>query len=69
MTLRAILAPYDKSGLVDLARGLEQLGVQVRGRGVELLEHAVHERSEHRAAGRGGDDRARRWQAVRPSRH
>ena len=29
MTLRAILAPYDKTGLVDLARGLEQLGVQM----------------------------------------
>jgi phosphoribosylaminoimidazolecarboxamide formyltransferase/IMP cyclohydrolase len=29
MTLRAILAPYDKTGLVDLARGLAQLGVEL----------------------------------------
>src|SRR3974377_1413314 len=29
MTLRAILAPYDKTGLVELARGLESLGVEM----------------------------------------
>ncbi len=29
MTLRAILAPYDKTGLVELARGLEALGVEM----------------------------------------
>ncbi len=29
MTLRAILAPYDKTGLVDLARGLHELGVEM----------------------------------------
>jgi phosphoribosylaminoimidazolecarboxamide formyltransferase/IMP cyclohydrolase len=29
MTLRAILAPYDKTGLVDLARGLQELGVEM----------------------------------------
>ncbi len=29
MTLRAILAPYDKTGLVDLARGLVELGVEL----------------------------------------
>jgi phosphoribosylaminoimidazolecarboxamide formyltransferase/IMP cyclohydrolase len=29
VTLRAILAPYDKSGLVDLARGLQELGVEM----------------------------------------
>ncbi len=29
MALRAILAPYDKTGLVELARGLETLGVEM----------------------------------------
>jgi AICAR transformylase/IMP cyclohydrolase PurH len=29
MALRAILAPYDKTGLVELARGLEALGVEM----------------------------------------
>jgi phosphoribosylaminoimidazolecarboxamide formyltransferase / IMP cyclohydrolase len=29
MTLRAILAPYDKTGLVELARGLSALGVEM----------------------------------------
>jgi phosphoribosylaminoimidazolecarboxamide formyltransferase/IMP cyclohydrolase len=29
MPLRAILAPYDKTGLVDLARGLQSLGVEM----------------------------------------
>src|SRR5690348_5589834 len=29
MALRAILAPYDKSGLVELARGLQRLGVEM----------------------------------------
>jgi phosphoribosylaminoimidazolecarboxamide formyltransferase/IMP cyclohydrolase len=29
MPLRAILAPYDKTGLVDLARGLQELGVEM----------------------------------------
>jgi phosphoribosylaminoimidazolecarboxamide formyltransferase/IMP cyclohydrolase len=29
MPLRAILAPYDKTGLADLARGLQQLGVEM----------------------------------------
>jgi phosphoribosylaminoimidazolecarboxamide formyltransferase/IMP cyclohydrolase len=29
MTLRAILAPYDKTGLVELARGLQELGVEM----------------------------------------
>jgi phosphoribosylaminoimidazolecarboxamide formyltransferase/IMP cyclohydrolase len=29
MTMRAILAPYDKTGLVELARGLAELGVEM----------------------------------------
>ena len=29
MPLRAILAPYDKTGLIDLAQGLEGLGVEM----------------------------------------
>ena len=33
MPLRAILAPYDKTGLVDLARGLEALGVEMYSTG------------------------------------
>jgi len=33
MTLRAILAPYDKTGLVELARGLEALGVEMYATG------------------------------------
>jgi phosphoribosylaminoimidazolecarboxamide formyltransferase/IMP cyclohydrolase len=33
MTLRAILAPYDKTGLVELARGLEGLGVEMYATG------------------------------------
>ncbi|HYM15068.1 MAG TPA: bifunctional phosphoribosylaminoimidazolecarboxamide formyltransferase/IMP cyclohydrolase [Dehalococcoidia bacterium] len=33
MTLRAILAPYDKTGLVELARGLEALGVELYATG------------------------------------
>ncbi len=33
MTLRAILAPYDKTGLVDLARGLQDLGVEMYATG------------------------------------
>jgi phosphoribosylaminoimidazolecarboxamide formyltransferase/IMP cyclohydrolase len=33
MALRAILAPYDKTGLVDLARGLHDLGVEMYATG------------------------------------
>lgn len=33
MPLRAILAPYDKTGLVELARGLEELGVEMYSTG------------------------------------
>ncbi|MBI5287835.1 MAG: bifunctional phosphoribosylaminoimidazolecarboxamide formyltransferase/IMP cyclohydrolase [Chloroflexi bacterium] len=33
MTVRAILAPYDKTGLVDLARGLHALGVEMYATG------------------------------------
>jgi phosphoribosylaminoimidazolecarboxamide formyltransferase/IMP cyclohydrolase len=33
MPLRAILAPYDKTGLVDLARGLQELGVEMYATG------------------------------------
>jgi phosphoribosylaminoimidazolecarboxamide formyltransferase/IMP cyclohydrolase len=33
MALRAILAPYDKTGLVELARGLEALGVEMYATG------------------------------------
>src|SRR2546423_6302593 len=33
MPLRAILAPYDKSGLVELARGLQKLGVEMYSTG------------------------------------
>jgi phosphoribosylaminoimidazolecarboxamide formyltransferase/IMP cyclohydrolase len=33
MPLRAILAPYDKTGLADLARGLEALGVELYATG------------------------------------
>lgn len=33
MPLRAILAPYDKTGLVDLARGLRALGVEMYATG------------------------------------
>ncbi|MEX2245523.1 MAG: bifunctional phosphoribosylaminoimidazolecarboxamide formyltransferase/IMP cyclohydrolase [Dehalococcoidia bacterium] len=33
MPLRAILAPYDKTGLVDFARGLEALGVELYATG------------------------------------
>lgn len=33
MPLRAILAPYDKSGLIDLARGFEALGVEMYATG------------------------------------
>ncbi len=33
MALRAILAPYDKAGLVDLARGLSALGVELYATG------------------------------------
>jgi phosphoribosylaminoimidazolecarboxamide formyltransferase/IMP cyclohydrolase len=33
MTIRAILAPYDKTGLVELARGLEELGVEMYSTG------------------------------------
>jgi phosphoribosylaminoimidazolecarboxamide formyltransferase/IMP cyclohydrolase len=33
MTVRAILAPYDKTGLVDLARGLQELGVEMYATG------------------------------------
>src|SRR6185436_13433655 len=29
MTLRAILAPYDKTGLIELAQGLQGLGVEM----------------------------------------
>jgi phosphoribosylaminoimidazolecarboxamide formyltransferase/IMP cyclohydrolase len=44
MALRAILAPYDKTGLVDLARGLEALGVEMFATGNTfriLREHDV----------------------------
>ena len=33
MPLRAILAPYDKTGLVELARGLAGLGVEMYATG------------------------------------
>lgn len=33
MPLRAILAPYDKTGLVDLARGLQDIGVEMYATG------------------------------------
>ncbi len=33
MPLRAILAPYDKSGLIDLARGFEALGIEMYATG------------------------------------
>src|SRR5438874_3301751 len=33
MTLRAILAPYDKTGLVELARGLRELDVELYATG------------------------------------
>ena len=33
MPLRAILAPYDKTGLVDLGRGLESLSVEMYATG------------------------------------
>lgn len=33
MTMRAILAPYDKTGLVDLARGLQALGIEMYATG------------------------------------
>jgi phosphoribosylaminoimidazolecarboxamide formyltransferase/IMP cyclohydrolase len=33
MPLRAILAPYDKTGLVELARGLQELGVELYATG------------------------------------
>lgn len=33
MPLRAILAPYDKTGLVDLARGLHRLGIEMYATG------------------------------------
>jgi phosphoribosylaminoimidazolecarboxamide formyltransferase/IMP cyclohydrolase len=33
MPLRAILAPYDKTGLVDLARGLHDLGIELYATG------------------------------------
>jgi phosphoribosylaminoimidazolecarboxamide formyltransferase / IMP cyclohydrolase len=33
MTLRAILAPYDKTGLADFARGLERIGVEMYATG------------------------------------
>jgi len=44
MALRAILAPYDKTGLVDLARRLEALGVELYATGNTfriLREHDV----------------------------
>ncbi len=51
MALRAILAPYDKTGLIDLARGLEMLGVEMFATGNTeriLLEAgvAIHAVSE-----------------------
>jgi len=44
VTLRALLAPYDKTGLVDLARGLAELGVELYATGNTqriLREHGV----------------------------
>ena len=44
MTLRAILAPYDKTGLVELARGLAELSVELYATGNTyriLREHDV----------------------------
>src|SRR5438552_8480540 len=47
MPLRAILAPYDKSGLVELARGLQKLGVEMYSTGntyrvLDEADVAVH---------------------------
>ena len=54
MTLRALLGPYDKTGLVDFARGLRQAGAELiatDGTRRHLAEHGIEARAVSEVTG------------------